>query len=341
MSEKAHEDKKIYTAAVIGCGRIGLLSEKDVRRAKPATHCGGFTMHPRIRLAAVADTDPAKQEEARQMLPGVEVFSSAEEMLENVHPDIVSIATPHAKHYDGVLLAAERGVPLIMCEKPIAETTEEAERMINAARNAGSILLVNHMRRFDPVLQDVARMIKDKEIGEMQVARCVYVNGLFNTGSHLIDFLRLCLGEVIWVSAYPSPKIHSDTDMLVDAIINFENDVMVSMQALDSKHYAVFEIDFFGTKNVLSVKGLGQTVEMKNLRDSNQYVSYKEPDENHPVKIAGEGRSFFSGMTDHIVSCLDGDAKPLSTGEDALAALRVLLAIKESAQSDGKKIFLT
>ena len=52
--------QKIYDAAVIGVGRIGMSLEQDPKRLKPATHFGMWRDHPRTNLVAVCDPDPAK-----------------------------------------------------------------------------------------------------------------------------------------------------------------------------------------------------------------------------------------------------------------------------------------
>ena len=56
-----------YSAAVIGIGRIGMLLERDPKRVKPATHVGMWASHPRVKLAAVCDPNPAKLQLAAEM----------------------------------------------------------------------------------------------------------------------------------------------------------------------------------------------------------------------------------------------------------------------------------
>ena len=145
----------LYTAAVIGTGRIGMGLESDPLRLKPATHFGMWQSHPRTRLAAVCDSDPAKLETAKAKAPGIRTFTSPEKLLVEIKPDLVSIATWRDSHYDMMKLALDHGVPAIVLEKPIADTIEQAREIVDRANGLGTHLFVNHRRRFDALLYEI------------------------------------------------------------------------------------------------------------------------------------------------------------------------------------------
>lgn len=334
-----NESKK-YKAAVIGCGKIGLLTEQDQKRIKPATHAGAFTSHSRTDLVAVCDIDEEKLKISRSLFPGTLTYNSCEKMFEETKLDIVSIATHTDSHRFLVELAASRGVKAIVCEKPIAPSVEDARAMINVCERSGSMLFINHLRRFDPLLRRTAQEMREGKIGEILQASCYYTNGLMNSGTHLIDMLRMFLGECRNVRAIKNQNTsYPAGDLALDGMIEFENGIRASIQSLEIKNYAIFDVYLYGSKGMLHITRFGFEVKRFPVRDSVDFEGYKEIDGSQPSK-EGDSRSFMAPMAEHVVACLDGKEIPLSRGEDGLKALEALIALKQSAELDGKKIEL-
>jgi predicted dehydrogenase len=106
-----------------------------------------------VRLAAVADTDPA----AAGTVPGnIPVFSSPEACLEacragRLRLDAVSICVPTSAHYSVASLALAQGLDVLL-EKPIAVTLAEADALVGQAVAAGRILQVGMLERFNPAV---------------------------------------------------------------------------------------------------------------------------------------------------------------------------------------------
>ena len=334
--------KKFYKAAVIGCGRIGMLMEKDPKRLKPATHAGAYLHNSRTVLAGLAETDVEKREEARAIAPGVPVFADAAEMLAAVKPDIVSVSAFHEQHHPMVLLCARYKVPAIVCEKPIAETIERGEEMVAACDRSGSLLFVNHIRRFDPLLGAWRKRVADGAIGEIQQATGYYSIGLYHMGTHLVDFLRFYLGDVEWVAGWNNLRAHAAVpgDWCVDGILGFKSGAHVAIQSVNVKDFSMFEVRILGRKGELFVRDLGRTVELTPAAESKQYAGFFELDPELRERHFNQEQSFFIGLVENVVDCLDGKSEPASTGRDGLEVLKALAAIRESADNDGKKVVL-
>jgi len=134
-------------AAVIGLGRIASLLEEDTLREKPCTHAGAIAANSDCVLAAGCDTDEERRklfaEKWGKNLPRttqttrtitneneqVKVYSNAKEMIAVHKPQILSIATHPDSHYEYCRLAAEMGVPVVICEKPLADNIGEAKKI--------------------------------------------------------------------------------------------------------------------------------------------------------------------------------------------------------------------
>ena len=334
--------EKKYKAAVVGTGRIGMLLEQDPKRVKPATHVGLWIAHPRTELVAVCDNDPKKFDVARAMKPGVHTYTDPEELLKTEKPDIVTISTWRDSHYDMMKLALKYHVPAIVLEKPIAEKAEHAREIVEEAKRQGTHLFINHRRRFDPLLYDVRKDIQNGLIGEIMQVSAQYVFGLVTTGTHLIDALRFFLGDVKWVAAFPNAKKHfaPPDDPCIDGFIGFENDVKVAAQSLDMKDYDIFTIDMFGRKGRVTFKNIGRDFEIMHVTDSPEHQGFTELDDKNIEHRGGAVRNQFMFLGDNVIDCLEGRATSLSTGEDSMRALEILLAMQESVRQGGKVIHL-
>ena len=338
--------KNQYTAAVIGAGRIGMGLELDPLRLKPATHFGMWQSHPRTHLAAVCDTDPEKLEIAKAKAPGIRTFTSPEKLLSEIRPDLVSIATWRDSHYDIMKLALEHGVPAIVLEKPIAETMEQAREIVDEANERNIHLLINHRRRFDPLLYKLRDDMEGGLIGEILQVTCFYVYGLVTTGTHLIDALRFFLkdiaGDMAWVSGFPNPfeTFHPEDDPQVDGFIGFENGLKTSVQSMNLKDYDLFEFQFYGRRGKVVFKNTGRDIEIFRVRKSPEHTGMTELTAQPSERRGGAPRDLFGTMADNAIDCLEGRATSLSTGEDSLKALEVLLAMRESAEHGGRVVII-
>jgi predicted dehydrogenase len=105
------------------------------------------------------------------------------------------------------------------------------------------------------------------------------------------------------------------------------------------KNYGFLNFYFYGTKGRFLIKNAGYTVQLCKLIENKNYKNYFEL--SKPVIETGKIRSFMAPMADHLVRCLDGLEEPLNTGEDGLAALKVVEALRKSAENDGKTIKIT
>jgi len=173
----------MYRVGVIGCRGIGIA------------HAQGVVGLDNADLAAACDLAEEEldrfQDRWKDTWPTITRYNNHKKMLEKEQLDIVTVATSDHRHADLVVDAAEAGAKGIFCEKPLATTVADADRMIEACERHNTILSVDHTRRFQPVWRYGKEEIIDKGvIGPVQ-----YVTGtlsgeramLFRNGTHTID----------------------------------------------------------------------------------------------------------------------------------------------------------
>ncbi|MCW1968723.1 MAG: Gfo/Idh/MocA family oxidoreductase [Anaerolineae bacterium] len=203
---------KKYKAAVIGLSHISQArapkpSGMPAVQPLPRSHVAAYAMHPQTELVGACDLMPAAFERFnntwRDVCPDTRLYTDYREMLAQEKPDIVSVITPDDKHADIVVNVADSGVKAIWCEKPIATTLADADRMIEAVERNGVAMTVSHTRRWMPIFHRVRDLVRDKTYGDLKLvtATSYYSRAMmFRNGTHLFDMLYfLADSEPEWV----------------------------------------------------------------------------------------------------------------------------------------------
>lgn len=139
---------------VAGLGRIGW-----------SFHCKQLAAHPRFVLAAVADPDAARRDEAVAAY-GCTAYASLDEMLAGANLGAVVIATPTHLHAPMVAAAAAKGCHILL-EKPMAPTLAEARTIVEAAAKAGVCLTVYQPHRHNAYFQQLKALVASGRIGRV------------------------------------------------------------------------------------------------------------------------------------------------------------------------------
>lgn len=322
----------LFRAAIIGCGRIGSTFDDDPLRRKVASHAGAYSAVAGVELAAAVDIDETRLQAFGARWGVSELFSDHREMLARVKPDIVSVCTWPQGHYRMVLDAVEAGAKAIFCEKPIAVSPAEATEMVRLCNEKGVALAVNHSRRWDPFIQEIKARLESGEIGEIQQVSCYYTAGLANTGTHLLDLLRYFLGDAVRVWGVRKSS-HTPEDPNFDGYIDFAGGASVTLQSLDVKRYLIFDVDLYGTVGRLRVTNSGSRALWWSVVRSKMFSGYSELAAEDTQEPDESAKSPLVAAVEDIVDCIGSRRQPLSSGEDGLRALELILALRESARS--------
>jgi predicted dehydrogenase len=189
--------------------RVGIIGLSWITRdpAAPGTalvlgpapaysHASAYAATPDIEVVAGCDIDPEACEaflnEWKSTWPNVRTYTDYREMLKAGPFDILSIVTPDNLHRQFVLAGIEAGIPAMFCEKPIATDLADADAMIAAIEQAGTIVNVNHTRRWMPSHVAAREAIRAGDIGELTQIT-VHFGGpramLWRNHSHMLDLI--------------------------------------------------------------------------------------------------------------------------------------------------------
>jgi predicted dehydrogenase len=143
-------------AGVIGCG-VG------------ASHAYAYARHPSVELVAVCDINPAAfarfYERAALEPRSLHEYADYRQLLEAERLDLVSVATPDDHHLGPVAAAAEMGTKGILCEKPLATSLADADRIVALAERTP--ILVDHTRNSEPYYVEARQHIRAGAIGQL------------------------------------------------------------------------------------------------------------------------------------------------------------------------------
>lgn len=155
--------KKQYGIAVIGAGWVS------------SQHIAAYRNNPNSRILAICDinTDNASQRAAEAGLRDVAIYDNAADAIGHDGVDAVSICTPQHIHYENVLVAAKQKKHMLI-EKPLAHSIEQIRQMQDAVNKAGVKTVVGFVLRWNPLFQNIKKLITRGELGEVYYVETDY-----------------------------------------------------------------------------------------------------------------------------------------------------------------------
>ena len=338
--------------AVAGAGTIGIRHIEEIQR------CGATT------LSAIVDPSPRAGEVARRA--GVPSYASLQRCFAADRPDGVVLATPNRLHVEQALECIAAGIPVLV-EKPLADTLDGGRRLVEAAEQAGAILLVGHHRVHSPILHKAVEAVKSGMLGRIVgvIGSAVfykpddYFEGpgawrrepgggpIFINMIHEIGNLRAMVGEIVAVQAIASSATRGfAVEDTVAVNLRFDNGALGTFLLSDtaaspkSWEQTSRENEAYATsadQDAYVVIGTDGSLAVPTMRvhryATKEGRSWFEPFETATIPL--ERADPLARQIEHFAAVIRGDEKPLVTGRDGLQNLRVVDAIVEASRSGG------
>ncbi len=327
--------------AVIGCGRIGSSLEDDRLREKPASHAGAIAQNRDTILVGGADPDrDARTSFARRWkLPSSALHESAESMLKELHPDIVHIASDTETHIPLLETCLAAQVPVIVLEKPVGVSLEEARNALplveKAEREGRSRVIVNHERRFSRDYRMLRSIIESGELGTLKAVHSRLYMGqakppaqvLWHDGTHLVDIITFLAGP------WDITAVQGDPDDTVNPFIALgktrdrKETALVTLDCSPGRDFLGFELDVeFSSGRIRAGNGIWEVWRSEPSPWYESFRSLRPARERRWRKTRKTG--YFANMMAHAVSCVRNPSVPAeSSFRDGCTALEILDAI--------------
>lgn len=323
--------------------RIGIMSFAHLHAEG---YIGILQNDPNVDYIGLADHDPERAKRYAKQFESPMFDDYAALLAEK--PDAVIIASENNKHRELTEMAAAAGVH-VLCEKPIATTIEDAEAMIAACEKANVNLMIAFPMRFSPAAQQIKAAIARGDFGAI---RCVNATNqgenpdhhrawfsdrekagggaVMDHTVHIVDMMRWYMNaEPVEVYAEVDNLFYKKTHDIDTAgllMITFDNGVFVSLDTSWSRptFYPVWgnvKTDLITERGVVRSDYFVQKLDV--------YEGAQKRPLHH-----GWGSDPNAGMIAEFLQSVREGRKPLITGEDGLAALRVVHAAYISGQTN-------
>jgi predicted dehydrogenase len=253
-------------------------------------------------------------------------------MLAEQQPDLVSVCTPDETHYDllRTVLAAP-SVRGVLAEKPLALTVAQAEELARLATEHDVALAVNYMRRYAGSHQKLKEFLDSGGIGEVLTVGGYYTKGTLHNGTHWFDLARFLVGDIARVWGRDVLR-EGGNDATLDAFMEFDCGAGAHLQACSAAAYTVFEMDLVGTRGRVRLIDSGHVFQTFEVADSPRYTGYRAL---IPVDgLAGGLENVLLNAVEDLAHAVDDGTHPLCSAADGVAALKVALAVRDSAAGE-------
>ncbi|RVX40185.1 putative dehydrogenase [Nonomuraea polychroma] len=154
---------------------------------------------PGMRVAAVGSRNLGRAQALAATLGAESAYDSYERLCADPAVDAIYVATPHAQHLQ-VAEAAIAAGKAVLCEKPLAATVDDAEKMVRLARDAGVFLMEAMWMRFNPLIQKIA---SDERFGEIRSVQASFGFTLPYDPAHRLWAPELGGGALLDLGIYP------------------------------------------------------------------------------------------------------------------------------------------
>ena len=326
--------------------RWGILSTANIARKKVVP---GMRKAQRCSIVAIASRDAKRADEAASELRIPRAHPSYEGLLADPEVDAVYIPLPNHLHAEWSI-AASRAGKHVLCEKPLALNADDAQRMIDVAREEGVMLMEAFMYRLHPSWQAVTEIVASGEIGRLvsvqswfsyfndevdniRNIREVGGGALFDIGCYSVNLSRLLFGgEPRHVAAALVRDPVMEVDVLTSAILTFEGGIAsftCSTRAEDDQR-----VHIYGTRGRISI---GIPFNIPPDRRTEVFVSAGgDPPVSPDTRVLTfEVADPYTVEAERFAAAvLDGQPAPVPP-EDAVANLRVLERIFAAAEAAG------
>lgn len=325
---------KKYKAVVIGLGNIGLMYDFEPQRPKPSSHVFAYKESDAFELICGIDGDYNKEKILQKVAPEALFFDSLSSALKtNIleDADVISICTPPPSHFELLSKLIIYGVgKVVFCEKPIVTDLIQAKKINEMVQEKKVTIIPNISRRWNNGLRKIAGVIENKVYGRLEKINIRYTRGIYNTGAHLFDLLRLWTGETIRkVMTLNETYTSAGSEKSYSFYFELKSGITGYAEAIDDREYYLFDIDLYFSSGKIEMRNSGDDVFYYGLKNHHLFDGYKElVMVKHETNLLSD--ACIKNAVNNIAGVLSGKEKPNCQIYDAIYPLYVADALEKS-----------
>ncbi|MBU1632508.1 MAG: Gfo/Idh/MocA family oxidoreductase [Nanoarchaeota archaeon] len=316
----------MLNVAVIGLGNMG------------KHHVRTYSEINKVKLVAVCDEDEERGKEVA-IKYGCKFFKDYNEMFENEEIDLVSVVVPTKFHKDVALNVIERGINILI-EKPIADTIESANIIINKSKEKNIKLAIGHIERFNPAVKRLKEIINEGRLGQITsiIARRVGLfppqikdaNVVIDLAVHDIDIMNYLMEmQPSEIEANAGKALINQREDHAEIFLKYKN-ATGFIQVNWITPIKIRTLSVTGTKGYAEMDYISQQLIMyesnykKDLETFGDVVMFSKPNK---VEIGVENGEPLKLELLNVIDSIEQNREPLITGEVGLEALKIAMKV--------------
>lgn len=319
---------------IIGAGLQGKRRAQALARSNDCELVIVASMNPKAVQSLVSDTGCLGTLEWRDVVSRDDV-------------ETVIICTPPDLH-EVMCIEALRSGKHVLCEKPLARTPEESQRIVDAAQKSGRKLKCGFNHRHHPAVEQAKSWVDQGMLGKLHFIRCRYGIGgrtgfdkewravpeiagggeLLDQGMHAIDLARWFMGDFIEATGFLQTFFWDMAPLEDNAFCLFRTDKgqVASIHVSWTQWKNLFSFEVFGEDGYITVEGLGGGYGVEKVAIGKR--DFSKPFEEQIIEFRGEDRSWDKEWQE-FVSAIKEDREPMANGVDGIEAVKLAHAIYE------------
>jgi 1,5-anhydro-D-fructose reductase (1,5-anhydro-D-mannitol-forming) len=316
---------------ILGCSRVA-----DGFIAPAIADCENSVLN------SVYSREFDRAEDFKRRHGAAKAFSNIEAFLSDKDLDAVFVATANWQHAADVISSAQAGKH-VLCEKPLALTSVEAQMMIEACRRARVKLSVGYQLRFHPLHQEMSRRLHAGDLGKIAFARAHFFYQLpdppaawrqrkataggwvtNDLGTHLVDLMLELAGEVKEVSArFSNARFNFETEELAVITLQFESGAVGVIECSVSSFAPASRLEVYGLEGFLIAEGtIGKKIEGTLIVG----------DRNQQERLTSSPTNLYSAEISAFGRAIEEDREPPISAISGLRAVAVMEAVYQAAR---------
>lgn len=338
--------------ALIGCGRI---APNHIKAA----------ISNNLEIVALCDIDPKQMDTICEKfdLKNVKTFTSHSELLKNIKPDLIAIATESGSHAEIAKDCIRAGCNLII-EKPISLSMKDAREIVELSREYDVKVSACHQNRFNIAIQKARKALEDGRLGNISHGAITvrwsrsrdYYNQadwrgtwahdggtLMNQCIHGFDLLRWMLGdEIEEVYGVTNNAFHPyiEGEDLGMAVIKFKNGAIATAEGTTNIYNNALDAEtlcLYGDKGAIEIGGTAANkVTVWSFKDENDDDHEHRSTSEQTSNVYGNGHT---SLYADVIDAVNSDRAPYVDAEAGMRALELILAVYKS-RKEGNSVSL-
>jgi predicted dehydrogenase len=324
-----------------------------------------------VELAAIASARMESAQSAADAFNIPNVYDDWEKMLDSHTLDFVGIATPTIYHAPMVLKALDNGAH-VLCEKPMAMNSDEAQAMLDMAQAQGRVHMIGHELRFNPTRQHLKKLLDEGAIGDVRFVTVVNISPSWGdpasrpyndwwsnesmgggrlgaNGSHQIDLIRWWLGDLGAINGevrtlvpnrlgkHNGQPFTATADDFTQYQIEMQSGAVVTMILSGAaRHSMGNHVQIFGSEGTILLSNNDEILHVARPGENFAQLTFEDPNADLPGVGKGIWNISFVGLMQELTAAIR-EERATQQGATFADGLKTQLAMDAVRRSSAER----